>query len=166
MVTGTTEPIGDLLFGKTRQAVMGLLFLRPDESFHLRQIVRLSGAGVGPVQRELAKLVAAGLILREQRGQQVYFQAARSPVFDELRGLLVKTAGCADVLREALLPLAPRIRSAFIFGSFAKDNARAERRRRDGGRRCEIRRRRTRARRSTTAAGKADQSHRLSADGA
>jgi predicted nucleotidyltransferase len=126
MVTGTTDSIGDLLFGKTRQAVLGLLFLRPEESFHLRQIVRLSGAGVGPVQRELGKLVAAGLILREERGRQVYFQAAQSPVFNDLRGLLVKTAGCADVLREALTPLAPKIRSAFIFGSFAKGNARSE----------------------------------------
>ncbi len=123
MVTETGGSIGDLLFGKTRQAVMGLLFLRPDESFHLRQIVRLSGAGVGPVQRELAKLTAAGLVVREQQGRQVYFQAARSPVFDELRGLLVKTAGCAEVLRDALAPLAPGIRAAFIFGSFAKGTA-------------------------------------------
>src|SRR3954465_14518796 len=123
MVTPIAGSVGDLLFGKTRQAVMGLLFLKPEESFHLRQIVRLTGAGIGPVQRELAKLVDAGLLLREQRGRQVYFQAAGSPVFGELRGLLVKTAGVADVLRQALSPLAPGIRSAFIFGSFAKGTA-------------------------------------------
>jgi hypothetical protein len=84
MVTRENNLIGDLLFGRTRQAVLGLLFTRPDEMFHLRQIVRLSGAGLGPVQREVAKLAAAGLVLREQRGRQVSYSANRqSLVYEE-----------------------------------------------------------------------------------
>ena len=38
---------------------------------------------------------------------------------------MVKTAGVADVLREALMPLG-RIRTAFIYGSFAKGSERAD----------------------------------------
>jgi len=117
----TRESLGNLLFGKTRQAILGLLFTHPDESYHLRLMVRLSGAGLGPAQRELGKLTAAGLVRREQRGRQVSYQANRqSPIFEELRGLVIKTAGLVDVLRQVLEPLGRRIRAAFIFGSFAR----------------------------------------------
>jgi uncharacterized protein len=121
MVTKARNPVGKLLFGRTRQAVLGLLFTRPDESFHLRQIVRLSGAGLGPVQREVSKLAAVGLLLRDQRGRQVFYCVNRtSPVYEELRGLVLKTAGLAELLREAIAPLRDRIRCAFIFGSLAR----------------------------------------------
>jgi predicted nucleotidyltransferase len=41
-------------------------------------------------------------------------------VYQELRGLLVKTLGLADVLREVLLPLGAKVEVAFVYGSFAK----------------------------------------------
>ena len=63
----------------------------------------------------------AGIILRREEGKHVYYQADQSsPLFPELRGLMIKTAGLVDVIREALGPLAKRIRLAFIFGSIAK----------------------------------------------
>jgi predicted nucleotidyltransferase len=117
----TTLSVGNVLFGKTRQAVLGLLLTHPDESFHLRQIVRLAGSGVGATQRELSMLVAAGILVREQRGRQVYFQVNRaSPIFGELRGLVMKTSGLAEVLRTALEPLRKHIEVAFVFGSMAR----------------------------------------------
>ena len=68
---------------------------------------------MGAVQRELSVLTSAGLIRREVRGRQVYFTAnPDAPVYPELRGLLEKTAGLADLLRAALQPFAmqgPRI---------------------------------------------------------
>ncbi len=116
-----TPTIGTALFGQTQRALLALLFLRPEESFYLRQIVRTAGIGQGAAQRELARWVEAGLLVRTERGNQVHFQAnARSPVFAELRSLAVKTAGVGDVLREALAPLAARIEVAFIHGSMAR----------------------------------------------
>lgn len=115
---GTIE---DALFSKTRSAVLGLLFGRSDERFHLRAIVRAAGAGVGSVQRELKTLEAAGLVERSAEGRQVYYRAnARSPVFSELRALVAKTVGMGSVIRMALEPLAQRIRVAFIYGSGAR----------------------------------------------
>lgn len=102
--------------------MLALLFGRPDTEFYLRQIVRHTGAGTGAVQRELARLAAAGLVGRVRDGRQVYFSAdPSSPVFAELRGLLAKTAGIADVLRSALAPLAAKdsVAAAFIYGSVA-----------------------------------------------
>lgn len=115
---GTIE---DALFSKTRSAVLGLLFGRSDERFHLRAIVRAAGAGMGSVQRELRTLEAAGLIERLAEGRQVYYRAnVRSPVFGELRSLVAKTVGMGSVVRMALEPLAQRIRVAFIYGSGAR----------------------------------------------
>ena len=54
-------------------------------------------------------------------GRQKHYQAnAASPVFTELRALVLKTSGLVDVLRAALMSLAPQIRAAFVYGSLAK----------------------------------------------
>ena len=109
------------LFSKTQQRVLGVLFGRPDQSFFANEIVRLAGGGFGAVHRELAALEAAGLVTATRIGNQKHYQANRqAPIFEELRGIVAKTVGVADVLREALTPLKPRIRTAFVYGSVAK----------------------------------------------
>jgi predicted nucleotidyltransferase len=110
--------LGTTLFGKTRRAVLALLYSHPDESFYLRQIARMTGAGMGALQRELKQLSEAGIIQRSEIGQQAFFMAnADCPVFHELRNLIIKTFGVADVVQAALSPLADKIQLAFIFGS-------------------------------------------------
>ncbi len=127
---GTHTKPGDLaavLFGKTRREVLALLFSHADESYYVRQVVRHVRAGIGAVQRELKRLADVGIIVRQVRGPQVFYQANRQcPLFSELQGLLVKTAGAADVLRAALSELADRIRVAFLYGSMAKGSARSD----------------------------------------
>jgi predicted nucleotidyltransferase len=106
--------------------VLGWLLGHPDEAFYLRQIVRHAGVGQGAVQRELDSLTRAGLIMRSARGRQVYFQANReSPLFSDLQGVFLKTAGMADVLRDALAPVSDHVRVAFVFGSAARSELRA-----------------------------------------
>jgi len=109
------------LFSRNRCAILGLLFGHADEAFYLRQLVRTLGGGVGAIQRELKQLAAAGIIRREVRGKQVYFQADPDcPIFHELKSLMAKTVGVADVLRAALEPLAEQIRIALLYGSVAR----------------------------------------------
>jgi uncharacterized protein len=108
------------LFGKTRRAVLSLLYGHADEPFYLRQIARIARVGLGAAQREVKQLSDAGILHREVRGRQVYYQANRHcPVFGELKSLVLKTAGAAGVIQSALAPLADLIRVAFIFGSTA-----------------------------------------------
>jgi predicted nucleotidyltransferase len=122
----TNITIGEALFGKTQRALLALFFVRPDQSFYLRQIVRTAGIGQGAAQRELARWVKAGLLTRAERGNQVHYQANRaSPVFAELKSLVIKTAGLAEVLREALVGLSEKIGVAFIHGSLAQGSERA-----------------------------------------
>lgn len=110
-----------LLFGDYHLRLLSLLLLRPGEDFHLREIERLTGVPSGPASRELQRFVEAGLVTRRRLGNQVRYQADRScVVFDELASVVRKTTGMADILRDALAPLARKITLAFIFGSAAK----------------------------------------------
>ena len=119
------DVVASTLFGKAQQAVLGPLFGRPDESFYLREIVRVARVGQGAVQRELRRLAGAGIIERTPRGRHVFCQAnPRSPIFAKLIGLMAKTAGVCDVLRSTLVPLQDRIVAAFVFGSFASGGPR------------------------------------------
>lgn len=120
---GTDSPAS--LFGKTRQTLLGLLYGRADQEHLQESLIQLAGLGRGTVQRELEFLAHAGVVRRMVRGRQVYYQAnAESPVFAELRSLVVKTGGVADALRAVLAPLGERVRIAFIYGSIAKGTER------------------------------------------
>ena len=113
--------IADALFPQVRQRVLAVLFGTPDRSFYANEVIALAQSGTGAVQRELAALSAAGLLTVSRQGNQKHYQANTSaPVFVELRGLVLKTMGLADVLRSALAPLAAHIDGAFVYGSVAR----------------------------------------------
>lgn len=113
-----------MILPEYRRRILGLLLLRPDEALHGREVARRTGLPAGSVARELRRLADVGLLRRQRRGnQQVYSADAASPVFEELASILRKTSGLADVLAQALAPEAPRIHSAFVFGSIAQGRA-------------------------------------------
>lgn len=90
----------------------------------MRELVRLAGVGQGAVQREVRRLSDAGILTETHIGNQVHYQAnPNCPVFAELHGLILKTAGLADVLREALAPVCGDIDVAFVYGSRARGDA-------------------------------------------
>ena len=116
----------EILFGAYRRQVLALLLLRPGESFYVREIGRLTGVPAGSLHRELKLLSDAGLLQRSVAGNQVRYQVDRAcPIQEELAGIFRKTTGLADVLREALAPIAGKIRVAFVFGSVAQGKERA-----------------------------------------
>ena len=119
------DQLAPALFGKTRRAVLGLLFAHPEEPLYLREIIRRAGLGQGTVQRELERLAESGLLMKRRQGRQVYYQPNPiSPIFKELKSLLVKTAGVSDILRQTLSKIKDRIRAAFLCGSFARGGER------------------------------------------
>jgi predicted nucleotidyltransferase len=113
--------LANSLFAGTRQRLLGLLFGQPSRSFYANELIERAGSGSGAVQRELANLTQSGLVNVRRVGNQKHFQAnPASPIFGELCGIVQKTVGLADPLREALAPLADRIAAAFVYGSVAK----------------------------------------------
>jgi predicted nucleotidyltransferase len=111
----------EVLFAAVPLRLLVPLLMRPEESFHVREIARLSGVDAGNAQRALKRMEHAGLVKAARSGNQLRYRAnADNPIFPELQGIVRKTVGLADVLREALAPLAARIDEAFVFGSVAR----------------------------------------------
>jgi predicted nucleotidyltransferase len=111
----------EVLFGAYRRQILSLLLLHPEEQFYVREIERLTGVPAGSLHRELKLLHLSGLLQRSTAGNQVRYQVNPDcPIREELTGIFRKTAGLADVLRDALKPLAVKISLALVFGSVAQ----------------------------------------------
>ncbi len=106
---------------KLRTAILNLYFTNPERSFYLRELERILGFPVANIRRELLKLEQTGLFKSEKRGNAVYYSLNPSyPLFQEIKSILRKTSGIASILKEALRNI-KGIKSAFIYGSFAKN---------------------------------------------
>lgn len=120
------SPIADVLLGKTKQNLLSAILLQPERSWYLSEVARYLQVPPSSLQRELAQFVESGIVVKRQDGNRVYFQADRTcPVFEELFGLLTKTVGLADLVRDALTPFQDRIELAFIYGSVATSRERS-----------------------------------------
>ncbi len=114
------------LFPKVRAEVLARLLLS-DKQWYGRELAQTTGMSHSTINTELKGLTAAGILVQERSGNRTYYKAnPQSPLFPELRMLLIKTAGIADVLREALEPIRDKVRVAFIYGSIARGEERAD----------------------------------------
>jgi predicted nucleotidyltransferase len=124
--SATRLQLVEFLFGAYRRRILGLLLLRPQESFYVREIGRLTSVPAGSLHREVTQLTEAGLLERTTSGNQVRYQANRAcPIYEELAGIFRKTTGLADVLRDALAPFGKSVETAFVFGSIAQGKERS-----------------------------------------
>jgi predicted nucleotidyltransferase len=121
--------LADALFTQTQQRILGLIFGQSNQDFAVSELITATGSGSGAVQRELAKLTAAGLLTIRRSGNQKRYQAnPDAPIYHELVSMIRKTVGLAGPLMDALLPIADDILVAFVYGSVAKqsDTARSD----------------------------------------
>ena len=113
--------LADALFTTTQQRVLALLFGQPARSFYASEMIERTGSGSGAVQRELKRLASSGLVTVKRIGNQKHYQAnPNSPVFAELHGLVNKTVALVEPIREAMTPLADRVKLALLYGSVVK----------------------------------------------
>ena len=109
------------LFTDSQSRLYVWLFGQPERAYHLNELRRLTGLGSASLQRELNRLTTAGLVNAQAVGNQRRFQAnPQSPVYAELLALTRKTLGVVPVLRNALQPLLLNLKSAWVYGSVAK----------------------------------------------
>lgn len=123
------QSLSSALFSSVQQRVLALIFGHPERSFYASEIVRNVKSGTGAVERELSRLLSSGLVNVERIGNQKHYRANRqSPIFDELRSIVLKTIGLTEPLKRFLEPCADKIKVAFIYGSVAKgiDTARSD----------------------------------------
>ncbi len=120
-----SSPI-DALISKTTQGLLAATVLQPQRWWYLSDLAKHLGRRPSSLQEPLAALVSAGILCRRKDGNRVYYQAdADCPFLGELQGIIAKTVGLIDVLREALSPLSSEITVAFVHGSVAKSLERA-----------------------------------------
>ena len=113
----------DALLPKTRQGILAATLVQSEKAWYASELAQRLGVPASSLQRELLDLCEAGILKTHKQGRMVYYQANReSPVFPDLRGLLLKTAGLVDVLAQALKPLARKMTMAFVYGSIAAGN--------------------------------------------
>ena len=111
----------DSLISKTNQGLLAVLVLHPDRWWYMSDLAKRLDRRPSSLQTPLASLVAAGILRRRKEGNRVYFQADPDcPFLPELQGIIAKTVGLVDVLREVLASFERRIEVAFVHGSVAK----------------------------------------------
>ncbi|HQU46895.1 MAG TPA: helix-turn-helix domain-containing protein, partial [Pirellulales bacterium] len=117
----------DALLPKTRQGILAAMLIRPEKAWYVSELARRMGVPSSSLQRELHDLEKAGVLKTRRQGRMAYYQAnTNSPVFPELRGLMLKTAGLVDVLADAIEPLARKLRIVFVYGSIAAGGERSD----------------------------------------
>lgn len=118
--------LGELLSSKIRAEIFRNLFgVAPDSALYMRELERRTGFAIGTVQTELKKLQRLDIISSVKDGNRVYYRANNAhPLYPEIRALVLKTSGLADVIVNAL-GNETDIRVAFVFGSFARQEEKA-----------------------------------------
>ena len=118
----------ELLFSSNaRIKLLKTLLLEGDGRFYVRELAIRTGLPVSSIHQELANLLKAGLVIKEQSGRQVYYSIdKRCPIISEIKSIFIKTVGVADVLKASLANITEQIEVAFIYGSIAKGTERAE----------------------------------------
>ncbi len=110
-----------------RQGILAATLVQPEKAWYVSELARRMGVPASSLQRELRDLSEVGILKTHRQGRMVYYQAnTDSPVFSDLRGLMLKTAGFVDVLAQALKPLKARLRLAFVYGSIAAGGERSD----------------------------------------
>lgn len=111
----------DVLLPKTRRNILAATYGQPQRRWYLSELAQQLNTTPSSLQRELQSLVSSGILRRRQDGRRIYFQAeTESPIFDELRGIITKTLGVTEALRDALSKFDARVACAFLYGSVAR----------------------------------------------
>ncbi|RKY39220.1 MAG: ArsR family transcriptional regulator [Candidatus Omnitrophota bacterium] len=112
--------INKLFSSRARVDVLKLFFFNPENSFYQRQISKLSGQSIRGVQREVTRLEELGIIEKSIEGNRIYYKVNKNcPIFKELKNILFKSVGIAQVLKGHLK--SDEIKVAFIYGSYARN---------------------------------------------
>jgi predicted nucleotidyltransferase len=114
-----------ILFSKTIRNLLSVFVTNPKDRFYLRQLCTLTGISPRPVQLALRKLESAGILIpRREANIKFYSLNKESPIYSEIKSIILKTEAIGDVLRQGLKNIRD-IKCAFIYGSVAKDKERA-----------------------------------------
>lgn len=104
----------------TQLHILGATYLEPQRHFAIPELVDRSSRPQPTIAREVERLVEAGLLETELRSaHRSVWANTTSPIFEELRSILLKTIGPKAVLEEHFRALRD-VDRALIYGSWAR----------------------------------------------
>lgn len=116
--------LSKLLTSNTRAEILRILFDGSREEHYLRDLEKLSHVRINSIQKEVKHLTSLDLLKSRKDGNRIYYSANDDhPLYSDLVSIVEKTVGVVAELKEKLVD--PRVKCAFIFGSFAKNKERA-----------------------------------------
>jgi DNA-binding transcriptional ArsR family regulator len=90
----------DFMISKVRVKMMELFFTNIEEMYYVREITREIKEEINAVRRELDRMLSAGILKSEQRGNRLYyFLNKKYPYFQEIHQMIVKSTGLGKKLR-------------------------------------------------------------------
>ena len=111
------------LRSELRRKVLTFFYVNRNARVYVRQLAAALDADSTNLSRELARLQQEGFLRSESEGRQLYYSINRDyPYLKPVFALLQGSVGIEPTLRRTLQSVRG-IRSAWIFGSFAKNEA-------------------------------------------
>lgn len=115
-----------LFSSRVRVEILSTFLMNPERKLYLREVARLTGEDYKNVSMELRNLEEIGLLSSRNEGNLKYFSLNKAfVIYEELKSIFMKTKGAVGILREAVSTKRD-IDYAFIYGSFATEEERAE----------------------------------------
>lgn len=109
------------MFSPNQQALLVLFISNPQQEYHLHEMGRILGKKPGVFQKALDSLEKEEILKSRRRGNQRLVSLNQHyPLLKEVQQIIQKTVGIEAMLKN-LFAQEPDIRTAFIFGSYAKD---------------------------------------------
>lgn len=115
-----------LFSSRVRVEILSTFLMNPERKLYVREVARLTGEDYKNVSMELRNLEEIGLLSSRNEGNLKYFSLNKAfVIYEELKSIFMKTKGAVGILREAVSTKRD-IDYAFIYGSFATEEERAE----------------------------------------
>lgn len=113
------SPVLPIYRSAEQERILADLFVFADGPVSLSELAKRTSTSLGGAHKEVERLEAAGLVRSTTAGRSRLVEAnPTSPVYRDLRGILLKTKGPEKLLRDALRGI-EGIDEAWIYGSWA-----------------------------------------------
>jgi DNA-binding transcriptional ArsR family regulator len=114
----------DFIISRVRNKILCLLFDDPQKMYYVRELTRASGEEINAVRRELEHLDKAGIVVKEHRGNRIYYQANIAyDYYEDLLSIVAKSTGIGQAIRDNRKELG-KIKFAMLSGKYARNKPR------------------------------------------
>lgn len=110
----------ELVISQVRVDILKFMLPQPEESYHIRALVRAVDTEINAVRRELKRLHKIGLLRKRPSGNRIYYSVdTASPYYPELLSLVAKEDGIGKEIIDSAKKLG-NIKYAILARAFSR----------------------------------------------